>query len=301
MLNKTYYFPDVLRKVNLAMINLFGGISVAKRDNNGNIIEFRPVPIRFVHKQKFILELTDNLEANKMFFNQHLPQMALFIKNISYNPEKARGGFDSSIYNYVDANTVTQKIFSGSPWKISYSLGIISMHMTEMSMIIEQILPQFNPYKNITIAEWDFLPTLTRDLKVLCGGTLNTNFMDEVPEEAFKKIEFEIPFDVDCNFYLPIQVSEIIKHVQITLGDFETNLAEETFNFDVSGNDITDYNVTNKKWTDNIDNGTTYIITGGQEGTEPISAQTSGDYHQLPINTTVLPSVSSEFYPNFLA
>ncbi len=308
MLDKTYYFTDILRKVNLAMINLFGGLQVAKRDNKGNILEFRAVPIRFVHKQKFIPYLTDNLEANKMWFNQHLPQIALFIKNITYNPEKVRGGFDSPIYNYVDMNSNTQRIFSGSPWKISYSLGIISMHMSEMSMILEQVLPQFNPYKNITIQEWDFLPSLTRDLKVLCGGTVQPNFMDEVPEEAFKKIEFEIPFDVDCNFYLPIQISDIIKYVKLDLGILETQTIETTYNFAVSGLDINDYNVlpewvdpvtlvdTVSGWTDNV-----YQVSGGEEIiSNTIEPQISGDYHELPINTTIIPSVCSEFYPNIL-
>lgn len=248
---KTYYFPDILRKVNLALISLFSGIQIAKRDVNGNIMEYKQVPIRFVHKQKFIPLLTEDSEANRMWFNQHLPMMALMISGISYDPTKARGGFDSPIFNYVDENEITKNIFSGTPYKITYSLGILSMHMSEMSMIIEQILPQFNPYKNITIKEWDFLPTLTRDIKVLLNGPVNTNFDNEIPEEKIKKIEFEISFDLSCNFYLPIQISDIVKHVGINIKDNTTTdevSAYDTYNYEVSGTED-DFDVITNSWT----------------------------------------------------
>jgi hypothetical protein len=249
---KTYYFPDILRKLNLSLISLFSGIQVAKKDSSGNIVAYKDVPIRFVHKQKFIPLLTEDSEANRMWFNQHLPMMALMIKGISYDAPKARGGFDSPIFSYVDTNDVTKKIFSGTPYKISYSLGILSMHMSEMSMIIEQILPQFNPYHNITIREWDFLPDLTRDIKVLLSSAINTNFDDEVVEEKFKKIEFELSFETTCNFYLPIQTSDIIKYVSVNIKDntlTDAPSAYDTFTYEVSGEDINNYSVLVDEWT----------------------------------------------------
>jgi hypothetical protein len=251
MVIKHYYFPNILRKLNLSLINLFSGIQVAKKDISGNIVEYRQVPIRFVHKQKFIPLLTEDGEANRMWFNQHLPMMALFIKGISYDPTKTRGGFDAPIFSYVDQNDATKKIFSGTPYKISYSLGILSMHMSEMSMIIEQILPQFNPYHNITIKEWDFLPELTRDIKVLINSNIETNFDNELPEEKFKKIEFEISFDASCNFYQPIPITTLVKYVSFNLKDntmTDSPSAYDSYIYDVSGNDATNYIVTANEW-----------------------------------------------------
>ena len=236
---KTYYYPNILRKLNLALIGLFSGIQVAKKDNQGNVLEYRQVPIRFVHKQKFIPLLSEDGQSNMMWFNQHLPQLALMINSISYDPSKARGGFDSPIFSYTDNNDVTRKMFSGTPYKIDYTLGILSMHMNEVSMIMEQILPRFNPYHNITIAEWDFLPELTRDIKVNIGGAIKTNFDTEVDESKFRKIEFEINFDATCNFYLPIQISELIKHVNVDIKEntlTDAPSAYDTFNYEVSGN-----------------------------------------------------------------
>ena len=248
---KTYYYPNILRKLNLALIGLFSGIQVAKKDNRGNVIEYRQVPIRFVHKQKFIPLLSDDGQSNMMWFNQHLPQMALMINSISYDPSKMRGGFDSPIFSYTDSSDVTRKMFSGTPYKISYQLGILSMHMNEVSMIMEQILPRFNPFHNLTIREWDFLPELTRDIKVNIGQTIQTNFDSEVDENKFRKIEFEMSFDASCNFYLPIQISEIIKHVKVDLNSsFVDGVSGgfDTYNYEVSGSEE-NYSILTDEWS----------------------------------------------------
>lgn len=247
---KTYYYPNILRKLNLALIGVFSGIQVAKKDNSGNVLEYRQVPIRFVHKQKFIPLLSEDGQSNMMWFNQHLPQLALMINTISYDGGRQRGGFDAPIFSYTDANDVTRRMFSGTPYKISYTLGILSMHMNEVSMIMEQILPRFNPYHNITIKEWDFLPELTRDIKVGIGQVITTNFDSEVTEDKFRKIEFEIGFDATCNFYLPIQISDIVKHVRVNLKDntFTNEVsAYDAYSYEVSGTEE-NYIVTDDEW-----------------------------------------------------
>jgi hypothetical protein len=248
---KTYYYPNILRKLNLSLIGLFSGIQVAKKDNRGNTLEYRQVPIRFAHKQKFIPLLSEDGQSNMMWFNQHLPAMVLMIDAISYDPSKTRGGFDSPIFSYTDTNDVTRKMFSGTPYKISYTLGILSMHMNEVSMIMEQVLPRFNPFHNITIREWDFLPELTRDIKVGIGGSVKTNFDTEVPEDRFRKIEFEIPFEASCNFYLPVQISDIVKHVKVNLNSsFVEDISGgfDTYNYEVSGSEE-NYDILTDEWS----------------------------------------------------
>ena len=230
---RQYYFPNIMRKINLAMLGLFAGIQIEKFDASGNVTDSRQVPVRFAHRQKFIPLLTDNQEGNKTFFYQNLPIMGLMIKTMSYAPSKVRGGYDAPIYKWFDSQTSANKtMFSGTPYTISYQLAIMSLHMKEMSMILEQVLPWFNPYRNITIQEWDFLPELTRDCKVTLKGTAPA-FMDEVTENEIKRVEFTLDLDVDCMFYKPIPISTLIKELHLDL--YQWNTGESTITSGSSG------------------------------------------------------------------
>lgn len=240
---KGYYFPNILRKVNLAMLGLFSGIQVAKQDPQRNNILFRRVPIRFANRQKFIPLLTANQEGNLTFFYQNLPIMGLMINNMSYTPNKVRGGFNAPIYKWFDdLNRANKTMYSGTPYTINYKLGILSLHMKEMSMILEQILPWFNPYRNITIQEWDFLPELTRDLKVTLKNT-TPSFADEIAESQIKHVEFSMELDVECMMYLPIPINELIKYVHVDYNMLDPQTLASTI-YSVSGNSIDNYIVT---------------------------------------------------------
>jgi len=250
---RDFYWPNIMRKVNLAMLGLFGGLQVAKQNKARQILEYRDVPVRFAHRQKFIPLLTANREGNMTFFYQNLPIAGLMIKNMAYAPNKIRGGYEAPVYRwYNELNSAHNQIYSGTPYTISYQLSILSLTMREMTQILEQLLPWFNPYRNITIQEWDFLPELTRDLKVTLKGTTPT-FADDVTEEQIKKVEFTLDFDIDCFFYKPIPIVELIKTVKIPLVDWGTTEtippSSDVYTYSVSGDNPDAFNILRDDWT----------------------------------------------------
>ena len=250
---RTFYFPNILKKIHIAFLSQFKDLQVAKYDAAGDILNMRQVPITFGHKGK---EISIAQKKDKRNFSTFLPRMAVMMTSITPAAEKNRGGHLVELCKYTTGSAdALQKLYGGYPYKIGYTLSILTEHMGEASQIIEQILPSFVPYKNVTIREFDFLPSFTRDIPILLTSVTPT-FQDETAEDEIKRIEFDIEFEVDCMFYRPILTSDIIKTVKVDFID--SSLVP-----DITGNDLTGYSyavsgdeddfiVTEDEWTDLI-------------------------------------------------
>lgn len=246
---REYFFPDILKKTNIAFLSLFKDIQVAKRDKDGNILSMREVPLRFGHKGKYI---SIAMKKDKQEFSLYLPRISAIINSMTPAPENTNAGHLVPIYEYFNgSDTAKQKLFGGTSWKINYTLSLMSERMNEMSMILEQIIPHFTPYKNITIKEFDFIPEFTKDIKVLLTG-VSPIFQDEIAEEEKQRIEFDLDFEMDIMFYRPVLLSELIKTVRIEMID-STLIPSisgdllSTYTYSVSG-DADNFIVTEDGW-----------------------------------------------------
>lgn len=250
---RTFYFPNILRKVHIGFLSLFKDFQVAKFDSDGNIENMRDVPITFGHKGKY---LSIAQKKSKRDFSLYLPRIAVMMTGLTATPEKNRGGHLTPICNYASGSTDTiEKLYGGVPYRINYTVTILSEHMDEMSQILEQILPAYVPYRTVTIKEFDFISSFTRDLPVNLTST-TPNFQDETIEDELKYVEFELEFEVDCTFYRPLLTSDIIKTIKVDLID--SSLAPDIsgvgvtgFTYAVSGSED-DYIEEEDGWTDLI-------------------------------------------------
>ena len=210
---------------------MFKDLQIAKYDAAGNILNMRQVPLTFGHKGK---EISIAQKKDNRNYSTFLPRMAVMMTAIAPAPDKVRGGHLVEICKYTTGSADTlEKLYGGYPYTISYTLTVLTEHMGEASQIIEQILPSFVPFRTVTIKEFDFLPTFTRDIPVVLNSVTPT-FQDETTEDEIKRIEFDIEFDVDCMFYRPILASDIIKTINVDLID--SSLVP-----DITGNDLASY------------------------------------------------------------
>lgn len=248
---REYFFPNILRKVNIAMLSLFKNIQVAKYDNLSEIINMRDVPITFGHKGKY-LSIAKKKEHRD--YSLYLPRIALMISSLTSDPEKTRGGHLTSLCDYTTGNQDTiQKLYGGVPYKIGYTVTILSEHMDDLSQILEQIIPSYTPQRTVTIREFDFLTDFTRDLPVNLVS-VTPEFPEETPEEDLRYVEFNLDFEVDCTFYRPLKVSDIIKTVNIDMIDSSlspaiTGVGVTGYTYAVSG-DVDNFIVEEDTWTD---------------------------------------------------
>ena len=236
------------------MMSQFKDLQIAKYDNNGTLINYRRVPLTFGHKGK---EISIAQKKDKRNFSTYLPRLALMMSSITPAAEKNRGGHLVELCKYTEAGVDTlEKLYGGYPYKISYTLTILTEHMGEASQILEQILPSFVPFKNVTIREFDFLPEFTRDIPILLDSVTPT-FQEETAEDEIKRIEFDLEFTVDCMFYRPILTTDIIKTVKVDMIDSSlipdiTGNDLTSYNYAVSGDDIDDFVVLDDTWTEHI-------------------------------------------------
>ena len=210
---KKYYFPDIIKKVTVAFMGQFKDIRIAKYDLSGNIINYRNVPIVFGSKQAL---LTKRNKTNQEDFSQYLPRISVVITGMSPTPNKNAGPEILPIFRYKLTDAEYNSIFRPSAYTLEFSVSILSMHLSESNQILEQILPHYNPYKPITIQEFDMVPDFTRDIKVGLTG-ITADLKDEVTEEEIRKIIWDLNFTVDCFLYKPILFNDIIKSINIEL------------------------------------------------------------------------------------
>ena len=240
---RSYYFHQILSKVNTAFLSIFTGLKIAKLDGNGIALNYRDVPVVFGNKKKFLTKIQKNKN-----FNKYLPMISVIITGLVKNPTGNRAGSLVELMKYFSGSQDSiKKLFSGVPYNINYSVAIITQSLTEAEMLIEQIAPQFNPYENITIKEFSFLPEFTRDIKISLID-VTTEFLDEVDEGDIRRVEVEFTFEVPAYFYRPIPTSGIIKHIKLDIVDSTlvptiTGNLMSSYTYSVSG-DSDDYVVT---------------------------------------------------------
>ena len=252
--DRTYYFPNIMRKVTIAVMSKFANIRVAKYDvPGGTLLNYRNVPLTFGHKQKFIADINKNPDKD---YSLQLPRLALVITGLTPDPDKVLGGIDVGKLWQAD-NTVPnqyQNIFSPVPYMMNFTVSILSMHMTEMNQILEQILPMFNPYSTITVKEFDIID-MTRDYKILLQGT-NPIFNEAISEDSVKEITWDINLTVPVYFYRPLRISTLVKTIKAELLDINaltpsvSGDLESTFTYAVTGNEDS-YDIITNEWVDN--------------------------------------------------
>jgi len=250
MAEREYYFPEILKKTNIAVLAAFKNVQVAKYDADGNILAMRDCPIVFGHKGKFLTKIQK--EANKSY-NLYLPLLSLIITGMQRNEQNTRGGHLIPLHKYFDgSDTNITNLLGPQTYTITYSLSIISQKMRDAEIILEQIIPMFRPYKNVTIREFTFIPEFTRDIKINLDG-VTPNFVDEVDPSDIPRVEFDLELSCEINFYKPISLSSLVKTVKTEFYDSTLTPAVsaellETYTYSVSG-DSDNYGVIEDSWT----------------------------------------------------
>lgn len=247
---REYYFPQILRKINISFLSLFKDIQVAKYNADGSIINMRQVPVVFSHKQKYISNIIKS--DGKKHFNRYLPILAVIITGLERNVQNVRGGSLQPLTKYFNgAGELINELFGPVPYRITYELSILTQSLKECEIILEQILPAYNPDRTITIQEFSFLPDFTRDIKINLEG-VDLNFIDEVDEGQLRRIEANLTFSTDINFYKPIYISDVIKNINLQIFDSTFTDAPSalmsTYTYTVSGADKDNFTVITDEW-----------------------------------------------------
>lgn len=204
---KQYHYFGSIKKYTKALLDTFNDICTERVLTDGTRV-YKPVPITFASKDPAYLLSdmdTDQLLSGNTNF---LPRMSLGIETME--PLNTERGMNRMLY--VNNNKF---IYNSFGIEMMYSLILEAKSLTELTEMLEQILPAFNPHLALRVNELDNLsePTTIKVEYMMAEITLPTTNEDHNTRICSAQIRLKL----HGNLYPPITDPQLIKHVKINM------------------------------------------------------------------------------------
>lgn len=226
-----FYHHQTLSKLTLALLDTFNDVAVERFDDQGLRIGDYTVPIVFGGRDKAYVISEQDSEAMLRGNVNILPRMALTFESLV--PARNR---QTNKYIKINKDIGTEKVqfqYNAVPMDFTYTIHIATRTMSDMSMIVEQILPYFNPTYSLFINELEIqdeptsIPVTMEDVSIVLP--------EEYEPDEIRIIEGTITLTVKGNLYPPIKEAGKVNKVKIYMGhDLDnTKLRSTRYQFDV--------------------------------------------------------------------
>lgn len=212
----TPYYHQTIERFVVAFGQLFTGITVQKKDANGNKVQSYEVPLEYAPKNKWISRLREQNDLTMPQVKMTLPRIAFELSDIKYAPERKIGV--NGVYAIGNINGMRGKIFPPTPYDVVFSFYVATKDSNDAFQILEQILPYFQPYMTLT---YEILPEyqITKDVPVTLIAYQDDDNYDGSPDE--QRIEIQtFTFDAQMDFFGPTIITDkLIKEVIARIGE----------------------------------------------------------------------------------
>ena len=222
------YYYQVMRKTIVQFLDLFNDIKIGRYDTNtGQLLSFVSVPLKFAPKSKNWY-WTEKIDSNgKRIRDKILPMMAVNLNDIELATNRkvnmqysARTRSGDSSENVL---LTSQRFITPVPYDYKFQVQIISEYMVDITQIMEQVLPYFDPETNIQISvpelDIDGSTTELLDLNVRYEGSSKEESLTMGPDE-YRHIQWNLDFTVEGYLFKPKYDFPVIKTIyeQIIIG-----------------------------------------------------------------------------------
>ena len=211
----TYFHHQTIRRYTSALLDLFNDIHIVTYDETDPSVVTRDtiVPIKFASTQKaFQLEESEYQRLQSSDYNV-LPRFSLAINSLSKTPEKQTNKQNKvEVENFVDANNKSMKwTYNSVVYDLGFDLNIIARTFTDLTIIIEQILPMFNPTYPLKIKDLTFHDKY-RTVPIKLEGVEMDLDVDLAIDDNIRFVNATLSFSISTNIYPPIK-----EHVNVNL------------------------------------------------------------------------------------
>jgi hypothetical protein len=198
-----FFHFKTLRKYTASLLDMFSSIVIQRRDDDGVPYDTFFVPIEFASKSKAYIFSNTDIERLKSGNVNILPRMSLTISGLSAAKERNTSKFQKINFKPVDDSFIEYQQNSVS-YDFKYVLSIATRNLEDMSIILEQILPQFTPSRTIRIRELDEFADFTSVQVLLEDVSIE---VPETIEEDFdiRIIKADLQLTVRGNIYPPFK------------------------------------------------------------------------------------------------
>lgn len=266
-----YFFFETTKKYTKSLLDLFNDIQVRKKIDE-NTDKYVTVPISFGSKDAASVfsdtELDQLLSGN---FNI-LPRMSLSLISMERDDQRATSRFQIPIKD-INGKTITFQ-HNCVPYSFDFVLSIATRSLTDLTSILEQVLPFFNPNINLRVRELEWLtePT-TIQVEMI---SVDYELPDENDGADIRVCSANLTMRLHGNIYPPLKNSALINQVKLYLSpvvDFSEDSKEIVHKFDIDDT------------TNTMDVNTYVRIDYGQEWNKvkPTISKVEGIFTNLPI------------------
>jgi hypothetical protein len=237
-----FFHHQTIRKYTASLLDTFNDIYIQRTDKNNNLI-YHNVPVTFGSKDKAFVFSELDLEQWKSGNYNILPRMSLSL--LSMTADTARNTNRLHVINKtINGNNISFQ-YNAVAYKLKYQLDIATKSLTELSMVLEQILPYFNPSLNINVMELDILEEPT-SIKISLDG-VDLDLPEGLAVDAeLRIVGARLSLSLYGNIYMPFKDSAVIKLVRLYLNSQQdteilgTSDRKEKIEFDVVNGEYKD-------------------------------------------------------------
>lgn len=204
----THFYHERIRKSVALFGSLFNNLYVIRKDNTDKVISQVRVPLAYAPSSSFLDRIRENpdLEQDTQVAIK-LPRMSFEI--ISYQYDSQRQLQKVNNVNKGSGNS-RNKIYSYTPYLVSFQLSIYTKTQDDALQIIEQIIPYFAPQYTLTIKPFADYSDLKEDVPITLNGISYSDAYEGSLDQR-RIIQYTLDFTMPINFYGPIQEATIIR------------------------------------------------------------------------------------------
>lgn len=209
----THFYNEGIRRLTIGFGQLFNNIIVQNKSSTGAVTKRYRVPLAYAPKEKFLVRLDEQANLNNREFAVTLPRMGFEMTGLSYDStrklnkmqkfKQVKTGEDGKVmdYNYTPV-----------PYNVNYTLNIFTATAENGLIIVEQILPFFQPDYTVTV---NMVPDLNikRDVPIV----LNSVDYQDSYDGSFtnrRAVIYTLQFTAKTYLFGPMANSKVIKEVQ---------------------------------------------------------------------------------------
>jgi hypothetical protein len=224
----TWFYHKRVRTAVSVFGSLFNNLYVLRQNSSGETISQVKVPLSYAPKRNFlsrIEEMNKGEDAERRVAIK-LPRMSFEITNMQYDATRQLPKINN-ISKALSSGSVTsrQRIYTATPYTISFQLNIYAKSQDDALQVVEQILPYFAPQYTVTIKPFADIDTLTEDVPITISGTTFSDDFEGAVEQR-RTIVYTLDFEMKISLYGPEGEGKIIRDVTNNFYLQEAGLAD---------------------------------------------------------------------------
>lgn len=221
-----YYFNNTIRNYTTAILTPFTDLYIQRYDKIGRVINENRVLLKYSPQLHWYAR--NNEYAGKSLDTYGiqiiLPMLSCSLQSIAYDSKRQVSAYEILCQDTSLHTGIQEWVQQATPVTLTYDFIAWAEKTTEMTQIIEQILPRYKPTMNLHVKEAPILDVF-RTARVL----LNSQSWAATPTYDIKsdrQLQWSFNLTVEGYLYPPVHDQGLINYITMNLNDYDT---EETF------------------------------------------------------------------------